>query len=166
MYVPRAIAERPAHYPAIDLDRGVVSHFLKERRQPCSRGQVSICPRIMTGTDGATERRQPPRRLLRYLPNVAAGIAEARGSDAPWAINRAVQELHSPLGQVGAHGIHAVDVDRELNAGSGRLGKAKSFEMRQHVAGHGEEPDRRPEWQDLGQGLRGDGRAGRDAPQR
>jgi len=37
----------------------------------------------------------PVRPLLRDLPDVAAGIAEAGGSHAPRAIHRAVEQLHS-----------------------------------------------------------------------
>jgi hypothetical protein len=63
------------------------------------------------------------RSLLGDLPDVASGIAEARGPDAPWAIHRSVQERHSTRRQLRAYGIDAVDVDRELKAGS-RVGSA------------------------------------------
>jgi hypothetical protein len=78
-----------------------------------------------------------PQRLLRDLPDVAGGIAEARGSDTPRAIHRAVQQLDSPLGQLGAHRIHVVDVDRELEAGArvgaGDLGRPDEVGRLSHL---------------------------------
>ena len=56
---------------------------------------------------------------LRDLPDVAARIAEAGRPDAPRPIHRAVEELHSPLRQLGAHGIDVVDREREDRPGSG-----------------------------------------------
>jgi hypothetical protein len=58
------------------------------------------------------------RRLLRDLPDVAAGIADAGGAHAPWPIHWAVQQLHSAGGQLRAHGIHVIHLDSELEAGS------------------------------------------------
>jgi hypothetical protein len=50
---------------------------------------------------------------------MATGILEASGSDAPPTVHRTVQQRHSSLGQFREHGIHGVDFDGELEAGSG-----------------------------------------------
>jgi hypothetical protein len=50
---------------------------------------------------------------------MAAGIDEAGSSDAPRPIHRAVQELHTAFGQLGADGVDVIDRDRELEAGTG-----------------------------------------------
>src|SRR5436305_15331076 len=54
---------------------------------------------------------RPDRRLLRDLPDVAAGIAEAGAAHAPWPIQRAVQQVHSACGQLRAHRTDAIHVD-------------------------------------------------------
>src|SRR5687767_10289726 len=52
--------------------------------------------------------------LPRDLPDVAAGVAKAGGSDSPGTIDRAVEELDAPPGQLGAHRVDVFHLDREL----------------------------------------------------
>src|SRR3954468_17063403 len=79
------------------------------------------------GAASATRRRsQSPDLLgvdlLRDLPDEAAGVAEAGGADAPRAIHRPVEELHSPRPKGLAHRVDIVHRDREHGPSSIRRG--------------------------------------------
>lgn len=60
----------------------------------------------------------PTRRLPLGgdLPNVAARLTEAGGPRSPWAVHRAVQQLHPTLKQLGTERVHIVHFESELHA--------------------------------------------------
>ena len=54
--------------------------------------------------------------LLRDLPYVSAGVAEARGADAPWPVHRPVEQFDAPFSQLLAGRVDVLDAERELGA--------------------------------------------------
>lgn len=48
--------------------------------------------------------------LVRDLPDVSAGVLKAGRANAPWSINRAVEQCDTPLCQLLAHRVNVVHV--------------------------------------------------------
>jgi len=81
--------------------------------------------------------------LVRDLPDVSAGVAEARGADPPGSVDRPVEEFDPLFSESLAGGVDVLDAECELRSDSGRWGSDRSWRDQAGCLARSEQIDQR-----------------------